>query len=166
MVHVSAMNQNVPNATQAHPSKVTKNVRNVSAMTQNVPNATPAHPSKVTMMMSMLRTMASFSITTTTIMTSVSTTTITIQRLLTCQILLLPTTIIRPSTAHHPILSNTDPEQPPKHQIRSCQMRRKRSPGRKSNNNGLYAGSPGRKSNNNGLYAAPIRAPPLSSSAP
>ena len=146
MVHVNAINRSVANATHrmlpgGRTSKVTRNEMLVNAINRSVANATQARTSKATRneMMSMLRMMAIIHITTITTMTFANNTAIITQRLPICQPWLLSTTITRLSTAHHLISSNTDPDQPPKHQTRNRQMRRRRNPGRKNNNNGLYA---------------------------
>ena len=156
-MHASVTCRTAPTATQAQTSKVTGMLVLADATNRNVATVAQAQTSKVTGMLAMLRMRA---VSTTTTITMVVCTTTTTQHLSICQPFLLSTTSTSLSTAHHPILSNTGPEQPPKHQIRSRQMRRKGSPGRKSSNSGLYAGSPGRESSNSGLHAAPTRDPP------
>ena len=149
MMHASVTCQTAPTAIQARTSKVTGMLTMLAdATNRNVATVARARTSKVTEMLTMLR------------ITMVVSITITTQHLSTCQSFLLSTTNTSLSKAHHPILSTTGPERPPKHQIQSRQMRRKGSPGRESSNSELYAGSPGRESSNSGLHAAPTRDPP------
>ena len=134
MMHASVTCQTAPTAIQARTSKVTGMLVLADATNRNVATVARARTSKVTEMLTMLR------------ITMVVSITITTQHLSTCQSFLLSTTNTSLSKAHHPILSTTGPERPPKHQIQSRQMRRK--------------GSPGRESSNSELHAAPTRDPP------